>query len=181
MSTTWKPPVTGWQPADYFNAADLTRIEGNIEWLSEYLKSHGYDVQAYPHREWDITEIPNTADLERICAKIAEIADKYYEPEGFWNRAISEISDKPLDNRGVNYLERCLRLIKEMIESGKTYNSHQALGRFTHAELAAFQHWVLRSGKIYNAHRALGGFTHAQIAAFRHEPLRKDGSIVKGG
>lgn len=149
MSIVWRTPVTDWQPADYLNAADLTRIEGNIEWLSDYLMSHYYNVQTYPHREWEIADIPESTDIERICNKITEIMDNYYAPEGFEDSEISDIPDSPLDNDDVNYLERCLLLIKEMIDSGKSYNTHQALKALTHAQLAAYQHpQVRKDGSI---------------------------------
>ena len=141
--------MTDWQPENYLNAADLTRIEGNIEWLSGYLMSHGYDIQTFEHDEWDITGIPRTSDLKQICDEITELTAKYYAPEGFEDRDISDIPVEPLDYNAVNYWERCLLLIKEMIDSGKSYNTHQALSGLAHKQLAAYQHEKVRTnGRI---------------------------------
>lgn len=60
------------------NVRDLNRIEGNMEYLAERIKIAGYDI-SITVKQWQITDIPTIADLERITDNLVSLIEGWYQ------------------------------------------------------------------------------------------------------
>ncbi|NLJ59299.1 MAG: hypothetical protein GX339_10710 [Tissierellia bacterium] len=93
------------------NYWDLNRIEMDSEFLSNLLHQYGYGFGGLPVKtDWDMTDFPHSAEMERIRTNVQTLIDVYHEqdiplPENLQN----------LDWRKLNDLENVLKLMKEMI------------------------------------------------------------------
>ena len=110
------------------NYWDLNRIEMNSEFLSNLLYQYGYGSGGLPVKtDWDMTDFPHSAEMERIRTNVQTLIDIYYEqdvplPETLQN----------LDWRKLNDLENVLKLMKEMIH--RMEQSFRYSGTFTCGE-----------------------------------------------
>lgn len=92
---------------------DLNRIEQNSAYLSQVLYSYGYgfnDLVAHP--DWQATDFPYSAEMERIRSNVQGLISAYYEqmvslPSSLENPTHEVIND----------LESVIMLIKQMIGS----------------------------------------------------------------
>jgi hypothetical protein len=55
------------------NAADLNRIETNLQWLAATLSEYGFSVSITSKLDWDRTIIPTTADVARILGNVTAV------------------------------------------------------------------------------------------------------------
>jgi len=110
------------------NYWDLNRIEMDSEFLSNLLYQYGYGFGGLPVKtDWDMTDFPHSAEMERIRTNVQTLIDVYYEqdvplPETLQN----------LDWRKLNDLENVLKLMKEMIH--RMEQSFRYSGTFTCGE-----------------------------------------------
>ena len=140
---SWITPKTNWQATEYFNLADLNRIEGNIRFLRDALNALSYHVPEQVHRTWTHSGLPNIGDIRRICDNIRMIAEHYFRPPHY--ERLLEIPNKvALDNHDANDIEEFLRWLNEQRLAGRLHNRHQDLARFTHAQLVTMRHIQLR-------------------------------------
>ena len=58
------------------NVADINRIEGNIQYVSEHLNRLGY-TQEVDTKVWNISDIPTTADVTRIVRNLNALVSAY--------------------------------------------------------------------------------------------------------
>ena len=60
------------------NISDLNRVEGNCQYLVEYLASQGYYIQITTDTEWWMQDIPyKTEQIDRIRNNIIKIVTEY--------------------------------------------------------------------------------------------------------
>lgn len=92
------------------NVADLNRIEGNIEYLSEYLSQLGYP-SAVHIRKWSVEDIPIEQDTTRIVENIQSIIDGFLQPTN-----TPPLPDNMLTFGNINAIEENLYLIKYLLD-----------------------------------------------------------------
>ena len=111
------------------NLSDITRIEDNIECLSNLLISYRFPVVTNS-KEWTAAGLPNADDMKRIAANIRSLFSGFYTPYG-----AVELPDAMLSYEDINAIEKNLYLLKQtitmmesaFIKSGKTYKSGATL------------------------------------------------------
>jgi len=115
---------TGWnsltpqEQSDWFvgligclNYWDLNRIEIDTEFLSDLLYQYGYGFGGLQVKtDWDMTDFPYSAELERIRSNVRALIDVYYPQE----IPLPDTLEKP-NHQTINDLENVLKLMKEMI------------------------------------------------------------------
>ena len=57
----------------YYNYTDLNRIEEWCEYLANLLTSYSYPVSITIKKDWAMTDLPNTDDMERIRSNVDKI------------------------------------------------------------------------------------------------------------
>ena len=147
---TWITPITDRTSADvaarvpkaFIHAEDLRRVEGNIEYLSNYLNSRRYNISVFPAKLWLRENIPTTTDIRRICDRIEAITEAYYRPEHYVD--ISNLFSRRLAASDMNDVERNLLGIKAMLEMGIHFNTHFVLSNRTHGSMRSYTHNQLR-------------------------------------
>ena len=148
--TTWITPITDRTSADvaartpkaFIHAEDLRRVEGNIEYLSNYLNSRRYNIAVFPTKLWLRENIPTTNDIRRICDRIEAIVKAYYHPDDYAD--ISNLFNRRLTASDMNDVERNLLGIKVMLEMGIHFNTHFILSSRTHNQMRKYTHNQLR-------------------------------------
>jgi hypothetical protein len=65
-------------PKAYINVDDLNRIEGNIKYLTDILKSYGYEADTVS-KAWNINGLPTIADVQRILDNTQNLINIYYQ------------------------------------------------------------------------------------------------------
>ena len=90
------------------NLSDITRIEDNIEYLSNLLISYRFPI-ATSSKEWTAKGLPNADDMKRIAANIRSLFEGFYTPVG-----ASPIPTIMLSYQDVNAIEYNLHLLKQM-------------------------------------------------------------------
>lgn len=97
------------------NAADLNRIEGNCEYLSELLHSCGYTSHVTVKTDWSMTDFPTLTEFTRIRDNITELMRAYAQAEDMPDMR----TDSRTDYVEINNMEFDLYRINEMIANMK--------------------------------------------------------------
>ena len=105
------------------NYWDLNRIEINTEYLSNYLNNYMYCQEITCKTDWDMTDFPASAEMERIRSNIQILIDAFY-PQVV---ALPVSLEQP-NYQTVNAVENVLKLIKEMIH--RMEDSFRKVGTF---------------------------------------------------
>lgn len=93
------------------NLSDISRIETNIEYLSEELSALYY----FSHVDvggWNEKGLPNIEDVNRIIGNIKTIRHKYYPPP-----LSPELPKTMLRFEDINSIEENLYLLKKMMDN----------------------------------------------------------------
>lgn len=97
---------------DPYNAPDLTRIESATLQLRDLLLSYGYRVSVTVKTDWQRTDTPNTAEINRIRANINALQEGFYSlPD--WREIVV---NNTLDFEQANALEWNLHAIGVWVE-----------------------------------------------------------------
>ena len=97
------------------NAADLNRIEGNCEYLSELLHSCGYTSHVTVKTDWSMTDFPTLTEFTRIRDNITELLNAYAQAQDMPDMR----TDSRTDYVEINNMEFDLYRINEMIADMK--------------------------------------------------------------
>lgn len=97
------------------NAADLNRIEGNCEYLSELLHSCGYTSHVTVKTDWSMTDFPTLTEFTRIRDNITELLNAYAQAQDMPDMR----TDDRTDYVEINNMEFDLYRINEMIADMK--------------------------------------------------------------
>ena len=97
------------------NAADLNRIEGNCEYLSELLHGCGYTSHVTVKTDWSMTDFPTLTDFTRIRDNITELLNAYAQAQDMPDMR----ADDRTDYVEINNMEFDLHRINEMIADMK--------------------------------------------------------------
>lgn len=97
------------------NAADLNRIEGNCEYLSELLHSCGYTSHVTVKTDWSMTDFPTLTEFTRIRDNITELLNAYAQAQDMTDMR----ADDRTDYVEINNMEFDLHRINEMIADMK--------------------------------------------------------------
>jgi len=112
----WLTPKTDWKESDYYNFADLNRVESNSEYIASLLTSYrGQPVTITVVTNRDMRRIEFYDSMNRIEANIQTLADNFFEPVGWETPKTNWASGKPFDYRDANRLERNLQLLHDLI------------------------------------------------------------------
>jgi hypothetical protein len=69
-------------PKGYYNYTDLNRIEIWCEYLSNLLNSYSYPVSISIKKNWNMSDLPNTTDMERIRSNVNAIKTAFHAYTG---------------------------------------------------------------------------------------------------
>lgn len=97
------------------NAADLNRIEGNCEYLSELLHSCGYTSHVTVKTDWSMIDFPTLTEFTRIRDNITELLRAYAQAQDMPDMR----TDSRTDYVEINNMEFDLYRINEMIADMK--------------------------------------------------------------
>ena len=61
-----------------FNAQDLNRIEGNMQYVCERLAIAGTKVQITTKADWNASDIPSSNDIQRIISNLSVLIEAWY-------------------------------------------------------------------------------------------------------
>lgn len=98
-----------------YNYTDMNRVEAAVEYVAERLREIGYTVALNTKSDWDVTDKPTLADLNRYYSNVAQLREviRVYQ-----TTPITPTTEKKLDYQMANNLEQILVDIDELI--GKT-------------------------------------------------------------
>lgn len=65
-------------PKSYYNYTDLNRVETWCEYLSNLLNSYSYPVYISIKKNWNMSDLPNTTDMERIRNNVGKIKTAFH-------------------------------------------------------------------------------------------------------
>lgn len=116
-------------PKGYYNYTDLNRVETWCEYLANLLNSYSYPVSITIKKNWNMSDLPNTDDMERIRSNVNAIKTAFHAytdvPENLNYMTIEK----------ANAIEKILSeidfLTKNMISSfrySNTFNSGESEG-----------------------------------------------------
>ena len=93
------------------NDSDINRIENNSRYLCDELVRLYYFCDIPTTHTWSIWSVPNNQQIDRIINNIKKLQSAYYTPENSPElpKTISHYED-------ANFIEKCLYLLKEMID-----------------------------------------------------------------
>lgn len=116
---TWQTAKTNWTTSDYYNYADLNRVENNTEYLRDYILTLGYYasiVSLVSNRTKE--SIVYADDMNRIESNIKVLADCSYIPLGWITPITNWVSVfKSFSYSDANRLESDLINLKTMVEN----------------------------------------------------------------
>ena len=116
-------------PKGYYNYTDLNRVETWCEYLANLLNSYSYPVSISIKKNWNMSDLPNANDMERIRSNVNAIKTVFHAytdvPENLNYMTIEKAND----------IEKILSeldfLTKNMISSfrySNTFNSGESEG-----------------------------------------------------
>ena len=112
----WITPKLNWTDQDYYNFADLNRVENNTQVVAQELTAYsGNPVSVTVVTNRDMTRIEFYDSLNRIEGNIQTLADNFFEPNGWEPTKTDWQSGQPFDWRDARRLERNLYLIYDLI------------------------------------------------------------------
>ena len=98
------------------NAWDLNRIEIDTDFLRDLLLVYGYSAGITTIKvDWDVEDLLESIELERLRANIQNLIDSYYSPEITGTQYPMPENMQKLNYKVLNNIENNLRLMKEMI------------------------------------------------------------------
>lgn len=113
----------------YYNYTDLNRIETWCEYLANLLTSYSYPVSITIKKNWTMSDLPNTTDMERIRSNVNAIKTAFHAytniPENLEYMTIEKANDIEKILSEIDFL------IKNMISSfrySNTFNSGESEG-----------------------------------------------------
>lgn len=65
-------------PKGYYNYTDLNRIEAWCEYLANLLTSYSYPVSITIKKNWNMSDLPNVNDMERIRSNVNAIKTVFH-------------------------------------------------------------------------------------------------------
>lgn len=65
-------------PKGYYNYTDLNRVEEWCEYLANLLTSYSYPVSISIKKDWTMSDLPNTDDMERIRKNVNAIKTAFH-------------------------------------------------------------------------------------------------------
>jgi hypothetical protein len=115
----WITPKTDWAVSDYYNYADLNRVENNTDYLADYIATFA----AHPSltsikTDWAKTDLVFKAVLNKVENNIAALRSTLAATPTGWITLVTdwESLDK-FDYIDANRLETDLVLLKQMAEN----------------------------------------------------------------
>ena len=57
----------------HYNATDLNRVCGAVQYVAERLRTIGYAINIAPKTDWTISDIPRAAQMERYLQDVATL------------------------------------------------------------------------------------------------------------
>lgn len=114
-------------PKGYYNYTDLNRIETWCEYLANLLNSYSYPVSITIKKNWNMSDLPNVNDMERIRSNINAIKTAFHAytdvPENLNYMTIEKANDIEKILSEIDFLT------KNMISSfrySNTFNSGES-------------------------------------------------------
>lgn len=125
----WKN-LTSTEKANYllglkgaYSYTDFNRVENAVSYLSDLLKTYGYNNTVNVKTDWTAEDIQKVPEIQRYIDNIAELKNKYYSNiEGEMPTTSNWLSVE-----GANYLEKLLLNIELIIESMSSYFVHSGV------------------------------------------------------
>lgn len=112
----WIEPKTDWTDRDYYNAADLNRVESNSAHIADLLTEYrGQPVTISVVANRDMTRIEFYDSMNRIESNIQTLADNFFEPVGWIEPKTNWQSGQPFDWQDARRLELNLKLIYDLL------------------------------------------------------------------
>ena len=110
--------LTSEQKAEYllglkgaYSYTDFNRVENAVAYLSELLKTYGYENSVNVKTNWTADDIQKISEIQRYIDNIAELKNKYYSNvEGEMPTTVTWLTVE-----GANYLEKLLANIEAII------------------------------------------------------------------
>ena len=93
------------------NASDLTRIETNIQYLSDVLDEYGYN----PHvscKNWKRSDLPTERDIRRILSNVKQLISSYHQLPDSPN-----VPNNMAHYSDINNIEKNLHNIKLLLDA----------------------------------------------------------------
>lgn len=113
----------------YYNYTDLNRIETWCEYLANLLNSYSYPVSITIKKNWNMSDLPNVNDMERIRSNVNAIKTAFHAytdvPENLNYMTIEKANDIEKILSEIDFLT------KNMISSfrySNTFNSGESEG-----------------------------------------------------
>lgn len=113
----------------YYNYTDMNRVESWCEYLANLLTSYSYPVSITIKKNWNMSDLPNVSDMERIRNNIDTIKTAFYAytevPENLNYMTIEKANDIE------KILSEIDNLIKNMCNEfrySNTFNSGESEG-----------------------------------------------------
>ena len=72
-----RPLVTN-RVGGYYNAEDLNRVDGVVQYLADTLELCGYSVVVAPKIDWEKEDIPRVSEMETYLGDVKALKDKFY-------------------------------------------------------------------------------------------------------
>ena len=66
----------------YYNCADLNRVETWCEYLANLLTSYSYPVSITIKKDWNMSDLPNVNDMERVRSNVNKIKTAFHAYTG---------------------------------------------------------------------------------------------------
>ena len=114
--------IVGYDLKGCLNVSDINRIEGNISYLADQLRSYSYPTDT-SSKSWGITDMPNQSDITRIINNIKSLIDSFYQHPN-----APALPGGMQGYNEVNSIEENLSLINGLIEA--MVNSFRKSGTF---------------------------------------------------
>ena len=107
----------------HYNYTDLNRVEAWCEYLANLLTSYSYPVSVAIKKNWNMSDLPNVSDMERIRNNIDAIKTAFYA-----YTEVPELNYMTIEK--ANAVEKILseidKLIKNMINCFRYSNTFSA-------------------------------------------------------
>lgn len=118
----WQTPKTNWTPDDYFNAADLNRIENNSQEVANIIGSYSAKPTIIgPVTNRDNTSIEFADSMNRIESNILALKNASYQPNDWQTPKTNWIALDPFGYKDANRLEKNLLLLYTLTKSIAAY------------------------------------------------------------
>lgn len=108
-------PKINWTRHDYYNAADLVRVEANVQYIKDILADMGYlpDIDTI-RADWEMTDFPYLSEIKRVDINIDELKNCFYAPDGWENKKDWD-TNKTFSYIDANRFEKNLYLLDYII------------------------------------------------------------------